>query len=180
MGLKDYTVNLLSLKEDWELFSFALEDAFFRHGEGRIHGGSVDVSLRARRISSAYELELQYDGEVEATCDRCLDPVVYDVAFDRAFVVKLEDIPEIVEDEDIIHLPLKESVLHLGPIMREDLELDLPIILLHEEGDCNTDMMQRFNAMEVSELHEEPAPAKDERWAKLEGLKASLDNGSEK
>ena len=77
---------------------------------------------------------------VSLPCDRCCVPVKLDltVEFDYECIVGSEDIDEVrheteCRDEDINRIYLKESVLDLGALYREQLFLALPSQILCDE-----------------------------------------------
>lgn len=172
----EYKINLLSIKEQTETYGYKLDnDKFFEIYSGYVVvGGDVDVKVSIKQTGNSYSLSISYNGEVEATCDRCLDLLYYDVDFEREFLIKLHD-GEYEEDEDLINVPSKDPILDIGHIMIEDLCLELPMVLLHEDGGCNPEMISKLEALSIDNLPED-GTEKDEngidlRWEALKKLK---------
>lgn len=70
-----------------------------------------------------YRLDVQVKGQVQLVCDRCLDPMDVDVD---------------VEEDDVETEDAKQ--LNLAWIAYELIVTDLPMIHVHEEGQCNPEM----------------------------------------
>ncbi len=77
MGKLDgYNVDLKGMTSDTVSYRWQADNDFFSAVQGsEIKAGSLDVALRVKQASGAYELEFQLKGEVEVTCDRCLEPM---------------------------------------------------------------------------------------------------------
>ena len=77
MGKLDgYNVDLKGMTSDTVSYRWQADNDFFSAVQGsEIKVGSLDVALRVKQTSGAYELEFQLQGEVEVTCDRCLEPM---------------------------------------------------------------------------------------------------------
>ena len=75
MGKLDgYKVDLKGMTTDTVSYCWKADNDFFSAVQGpEIKQGMLDVTLRVKRTSGAYELEFQLQGEVEVTCDRCLE-----------------------------------------------------------------------------------------------------------
>lgn len=171
----EYKINLLSIKEDAEYHEYRLDDKFFEIYSGyAVVGGDLDAKISVEPTGNVYSVSVSYQGEVEAICDRCLDSVYYDVEFEKDFIVKLHN-GEYEEDEDIINIPSKDAILDIGHIMIEDLCLELPMVLMHEDGECNPEMISKLAALSIDKMPEDGIE-KDEdgvdlRWEALKKLK---------
>ena len=75
-----YKVNLRSLSEGDHELHWVLGDDYFQHlGAEDFTSGEVYVDVYIHYIGGVFSLELEYDGYVGTTCDRCLDPLELDV-----------------------------------------------------------------------------------------------------
>lgn len=156
MGKLDgYKVDLKGMATDTVSYRWQTDNDFFSAVQGsEIKQGLLDVALRVKRTSGAYELEFQLQGEVEVTCDRCLESMNQPIdAFCTLRVVMGEDF---VDDGDVVVIPEREGVINVAWNIYEFAALQIP--LRHVHPDCEA----------LSESSEEERV--DPRWADLKKL----------
>lgn len=156
MGKLDgYKVDLKGMATDTVSYRWQADNDFFSAVQGsEIKQGLLDVALRVKRTSGAYELEFQLQGEVEVTCDRCLESMNQPIdAFCTLRVVMGEDF---VDDGDMVVIPEREGVINVAWNIYEFAALQIP--LRHVHPDCEA----------LSESSEEEKV--DPRWAELKKL----------
>lgn len=156
MGKLDgYKVDLKGMATDTVSYHWQADNDFFSAVQGsEIKQGLLDVALRVKRTSGAYELEFQLQGEVEVTCDRCLESMNQPIdAFCTLRVVMGEDF---VDDGDMVVIPEREGVINVAWNIYEFAALQIP--LRHVHPDCEA----------LSESSEEERV--DPRWADLKKL----------
>jgi uncharacterized metal-binding protein YceD (DUF177 family) len=156
MGKLDgYKVDLKGMATDTVSYRWQADNDFFSAVQGpEIKQGLLDVALRVKRTSGAYELEFQLQGEVEVTCDRCLESMNQPIdAFCTLRVVMGEDF---VDDGDVVVIPEREGVINVAWNIYEFAALQIP--LRHVHPDCEA----------LSESSEEERV--DPRWADLKKL----------
>ena len=156
MGKLDgYKVDLKGMATDTVSYRWQADNDFFSAVQGsEIKQGMLDVALRVKRTSGAYELEFQLQGEVEVTCDRCLESMNQPIdAFCTLRVVMGEDF---VDDGDVVVIPEREGVINVAWNIYEFAALQIP--LRHVHPDCEA----------LSESSEEERV--DPRWADLKKL----------
>ncbi|MBQ5681231.1 MAG: DUF177 domain-containing protein [Bacteroidaceae bacterium] len=156
MGKLDgYKVDLKGMATDTVSYRWQADNDFFSAVQGSdIKQGLLDVALRVKRTSGAYELEFQLQGEVEVTCDRCLESMNQPIdAFCTLRVVMGEDF---VDDGDVVVIPEREGVINVAWNIYEFAALQIP--LRHVHPDCEA----------LSESSEEERV--DPRWADLKKL----------
>lgn len=170
-----YGINLLSVTSDLEVFEYHLDDVFFSAFDNSvIHGGDVDVKCSISLSGNVYRVSMSYVGEIKSVCDRCLSDVYFDVDFDRDFVIRFTD-GEYDEDEDYIDIPRKDGVIDLSTVMYGDLVLSLPMVVMHEDGECDDEMMKEYSNIMVDDIPEDGIE-KDEdgidlRWGELKKIR---------
>lgn len=179
MHTDQYKLNLRTLTEGDHEYSWLLEDRYFQSIDSNgITGGEVEVHLDLRRTGDVFSLAFSYDGVVDTTCDRCLDPLEVVVEADRELVVKFGQ-EYLEESDEILVVGEQDGVLDLEWLMYEDIVLSLPVQRLHEDGQCNDSMLQIIHSVEPAELIEgsegeditRDEDGIDERWAALKALK---------
>ena len=156
MGKLDgYKVDLKGMATDTVSYRWQADNDFFSAVQGSdIKQGLLDVALRVKRTSGAYELEFQLQGEVEVTCDRCLESMNQPIdAFCTLRVVMGEDF---VDDGDVVVIPEREGVINVAWNIYEFAALQIP--LRHVHPNCEA----------LSESSEEERV--DPRWADLKKL----------
>lgn len=156
MGKLDgYKVDLKGMATDTVSYRWQADNDFFSAVQGsEIKQGLLDVALRVKRTSGAYELEFQLQGEVEVTCDRCLESMNQPIdAFCTLRVVMGEDF---VDDGDVVVIPAREGIINVAWNIYEFAALQIP--LRHVHPDCEA----------LSESSEEERV--DPRWAELKKL----------
>lgn len=158
-----YKVDLKGMTEDAVSHRWHLTDDFFSAVHGpEIASGQVDVALRVKRTSEAFDLDFQYEGTVDVECDRCLELMIQPIQGECSLKVRLG-----VEDDDdgeLITVAENPGVLDLSWHLYEMLALEIPIRHVHSEGGCNAQVEQALKGVG----HERQT---DPRWAALEQLK---------
>lgn len=176
MGLgSTYKINLLSVTSDLEVFEYHIDDVFFNRIEGSaILGGDVDVKCSISLSGNAYSVSMSYSGEIMSVCDRCLSDVYFDVDFCRNFIIRFTD-GSYDEDEDYIDIPRKDGVIDISEVIYSDLALSLPMVVTHEDGQCDEDMMKEYANMMVGEIPQDGVEKDEEgidlRWGELKKLR---------
>ena len=114
MHTDQYKLCLRTLSEGDHEYSWLLEDKYFQSFEANgIEGGEVEVHLHLHRMGSIFNLTFSYDGVVDTTCDRCLDPMEIDIEAERELIVKFgSEYRE--ESDEILVIPELDGVLDLG------------------------------------------------------------------
>ena len=130
--LDGYKVDLKGMTSDTVSYHWQADNDFFSAVQGpEIKYGSLDVALRVKRTSDAYELEFQFKGKVEVSCDRCLEPMDLPIeALSRLKVVMGE---EYADDGDVVVVPEREGVINVAWNIYEFAALQIPLRHVHEE-----------------------------------------------
>lgn len=107
------------------LFDFQLDNAYFSSIENtELLGGMVDVKTRLLLRESDFEVDLDIVGQVQVTCDRCLDAMDVEV--------------DIYEEN--IDLEEDTKQLDLAWLAYELIIVNLPLVHSHQDGGCNPEM----------------------------------------
>jgi uncharacterized metal-binding protein YceD (DUF177 family) len=72
------------------------------------------------------------------------------------------------ETDEIIVIPEKENTIDVAPYVFEYIHLQLPQRKVHDEGDCDTETIERLNGLEGKTQDEETI---DPRWEALKKIK---------
>ena len=120
-----HIVSLDSLEIGEHLFDFQLDNSYFYAIENsELLGGAVDVKVRLILHENEFVLDLDIVGQVQVTCDRCLDAMDIDVDI-------YEEDMELEEDA---------QQLDLAWLAYELIIVNLPLVHSHQDGGCNPEM----------------------------------------
>lgn len=166
--LDSYKVDLKGMTEDAVSHHWVLSDCFFSAVQGpEIEKGEVDVTLRVKRTSEAFELDFRFEGVVEVECDRCLEPIQQSVHGACTLKAVLGD--EDSDDGELITVAQSPGVMDLSWPLYEMIALEIPIRHVHPDGQCDAEVMKRLEDRGSSEQT-------DPRWDALKELKTKTNN----
>lgn len=147
-----YTIDLKRIVSEAAEFGYRLDDAFFASvGAGEICGGRVDAKVRVEPCAGRHVLSFSLQGVVRLTCDRCLDEMDCPVDVCRELVTKFG--PEFSDEgDDLVVVSESEGKLDVAWYLYEFIALALPMQHVHEEGECNEDMVRALRMHSVGGL----------------------------
>jgi len=157
-----YTISFKGLSFGAHEFDWTIDGSFFALYEmSEINDASIDVQLTVVKHTRFLELNFVFDGWVELSCDRCLDPLKIDLASEARMFVKFGDQAgeDDSEDNDVIILPHGEDQLDVAQYLYEYAHLSLPMRRVHEDdakgcSTCNPDMIRKLEQYLVEENRE--------------------------
>lgn len=115
------SIQLNQLEVGNHEFQFALGDDYFQSiVPSEILGGAVDVTAKLTLRETDYDLCLSIQGEVQVTCDRCLEPM--------SILVNLDEDMEMDDSDQTLDLPW---------LAFETIVVNLPLVHSHQPGGCN-------------------------------------------
>ena len=92
------------------------------------------------------------------------------IATDNKLVARLGD--EFDDSDEYIVIPADEGILDVAWLIYEFVALAVPMRHVHEEGQCNPDMIRRIEQLVVDSSDDDEAV--DPRWKELEKLKSTI------
>ena len=114
-----HIVQLDKLEIGEHLFDLQLDSSYFSTIENsELLGGTVDVKVRLDLRKEDFAVDVDIVGQVQVTCDRCLDSMDVDV--------------DIYEEES--------KQIDLAWLAYELIIVNLPLVHSHQEGGCNPEM----------------------------------------
>ena len=120
-----HIVLLDKLELGEHLFDFQLDNSYFSTIENsELLGGTVDVRVRLILHEEDFAVDMDIVGQVQVTCDRCLDSMDVDV--------------DIYEEE--MELEDDPKQLDLAWLAYELIIVNLPLVHSHQDGGCNPEM----------------------------------------
>ncbi|MCD8302420.1 MAG: DUF177 domain-containing protein [Prevotellaceae bacterium] len=162
--MNDFRIDLKALTDDEERRSWEVDDSFFATvGSRDIERGSVRVDMRVWRVTeSEYELEVEIEGEVEVTCDRCLQPMTQPVSGRETLRARI-GLADSDSGELITTGP--DGVVDLAWHVYETIALSLPLRHVHADGECSGETARLLDQYEANQSQES-----DHRWDALKEI----------
>ena len=152
---KRYSIAYKGLKNGHHEFDFKADDAFFEAMANEdIKGGDCNVHVTMKRSETMLELGFAIDGYVVCECDRCLEDCNVPIEFEGELLVKFSN--EVRDyDGEVMWISPADGEVSLVQYIYESIVLALPYSRVHEEGECNPEMLARFTTVEEDDENEE-------------------------
>jgi len=167
--LKQFVIQFSGLKLGLHEYEFELGDLFFeRFKIEDINNGKVHAKFSLLKRENGLELEFEFSGTLNGACDRCLESLEFPIEGENSIQVKFGDKHSEENDELFVIAP-EEYQIDIAPLLYEFISLQVPLRKVHEENDCNAEVIARLhNTFEVDEEEESDVPSV---WDKLKKLK---------
>ena len=178
-----YKIAYKGLKVGSYDFDFKVDSALFEAYETEeIKGGDCVVRVQLNRSEAMLELNVSIEGEVICECDRCLEDCPIAIDYNGDLVVKFSEETDFY-DGDVMWISPAEDMLDLTHYIYESIVLSLPYSRVHEDGECNPEMLASFTEISEEELEALEAKAEeadvvaldDRSRSILEALQAQMD-----
>ena len=152
---KRYSIAYKGLKNGHHEFDFKADDAFFEAMANEdIKGGDCNVHVTMERSETMLELGFAIDGYVVCECDRCLEDCNVPIEFEGELLVKFSN--EVRDyDGEVMWISPADGEVSLVQYIYESIVLALPYSRVHEEGECNPEMLARFTTVDEDDESEE-------------------------
>ena len=180
---KQYSVAYKGLKNSSFDFDFEVDDTLFAAYESRdIRGGKCSVKATMLKAEHQLDFDFTITGKVICECDRCLEDCPIAIDYDGDLVVKFSEETDFY-DGDVMWISPSEDMLDLTQYIYESIVLSLPYSRVHEDGECNPEMLASFKEISEEELEALEAQAEeadvvgldDRSRSILEAIKAQMD-----
>ena len=155
-----FIIPLNGLTVGENVFSWQAGKEFFDSFENsEILDAHLDADVRVEKSGRYIGVDCDVRGEVVVECDRCLDELDMPVDVEIRLSVKYgseessED-PQAGERE-VVFVPETDAELDLGQIIYDYVCLSLPMQRMHDEGECNPDVMKHYGAPEGDEVSDD-------------------------
>ena len=178
--IAEYSITFTSLKEGSHDFKYELNNEFFEHfNYADIEGADVALDVVLEKKPNMIVVDFHAKGKLKVMCDRCTDELLYPVEGNDQVIFKLSE--EAVEDEKIYIVGENEVSINIAEPFYEFVSLLLPARRIHEEGECNQEMLEQIDdylmieSDREEEIEEDPDESEDTntdpRWDALKKLK---------
>jgi uncharacterized metal-binding protein YceD (DUF177 family) len=173
MSRNEYVIPFVGLKLGTHEFEFDITDEFFEVFEYSIvESGEVKVLLQLEKKETMLIGNFQLSGFVRTSCDRCNDPLKLEIEGEYQLVFKFDDKPS--DDETLVIIYPDEFEIDLNSHILELISVSLPSKKVHDEGECNEEMielLEEYTSGIPEEELEDEEDAVDPRWEALKKLK---------
>ncbi len=148
---KNYIIPIKGLSQGKHLYEFSVDGDFFREfGNQYIKDASLDVQVELEKGSGWMNIHSDIEGAVTMECDRCLDDVQVPVDVQASLAVKFAKMSEHdVEDDQFLIMDPTEAELNLSQFIYDYVCINLPLQIVHEDGECNQEMLNRLSSTEL-------------------------------
>lgn len=168
---KEFIIQIKGLQVGKHSYDFSIGGDFFRSFENSL---ILDADLQADVVlekgSGWMNVSADITGDVTVECDRCLDDVVLPMDFNCTMAVKFAKSLEDSDGDEFIIMDPADGELDLTQFLYDYVCLNLPLQKVHEEGECNREMMAKLGAVNSSSGSNEGMDVEDSPFAALKGL----------
>jgi uncharacterized metal-binding protein YceD (DUF177 family) len=172
LSLEEFDIEFVKLKDGIHEFNYRLEKKFFEiFGNEDVLGAEIAVRAVLEKTVNLLNLNLEINGWVNLSCDRCLVPLLITMETGHHVLYKMA--PEGVQDADLnnddwVVLTQQDYKINLAQECYETTLLSLPMIRNCDEMEtkpCNYQMLSKLN-----DLNGTDGSQPDPRWDKLKEL----------
>ncbi|MBE6176449.1 MAG: DUF177 domain-containing protein [Rikenellaceae bacterium] len=156
-----YKIAYKGLKVGSYDFDFKVDNALFEAFEAEdIKGGNCNVQVKLTRTEAMLELNISINGEVICECDRCLEDCPIAIDYNDNLLVKFSDETDYYDGE-VMWISPAEDIVDLTQYIYESIVLSLPYSRVHQDGECNPEMLASFSEITEEELQALEAKAQE-------------------
>lgn len=155
---REYEIAFVGLKPGIHVYEYRVDDKFFvPYGEQDFTNCDANIKLSLDKKTGFMQLRFDIDGAVEATCDRCGNPLPLQLWDEFNIIVKMVDEPDTMneqeDDPDVYYISRGESHLYLSDWIYEFINLSIPLQKMcgeNEKGEskCNPEVLAKLKQME--------------------------------
>lgn len=153
----DFILNLASIPEGEFEREFRCGIELFQNMENdAVSEADLQIRLDGEHRNDVYKCLFSIKGYISIPCDRCLDPMKFDLDVDYELAIRYAD--EYDDSRDaLLVLPWSQRQFDIAPVIYDTVLLSIPLRHVHPEGECNQEMIGKIT------LHSIDAPAESEQ-----------------
>ncbi|MBN8718211.1 MAG: DUF177 domain-containing protein [Sediminibacterium magnilacihabitans] len=155
---REYEIAFVGLKPGIHVYEYRVDDKFFApYGKQDFSNCDANIKLSLDKKNGFMQLRFDIDGAVEATCDRCGNPLHLQLWDEFNIIVKMVDEPDTMneqeDDPDVYYISRGESHLYLSGWIYEFINLSIPLQKICGEDEkgkskCNPEVLEKLKQME--------------------------------
>ena len=151
----EYRIAFRGLSDGSHDFSWEIGKSFFESNpESGIRDAEIRVDMTLTKSNRLFNLNFVINGSITLACDRCLDDLIFAVDSEHPLIVRESDRGEEGND-DIIFITSGDYELDMHQVINDFILLLLPMRRVHEEGQCDPEMIKRFEDIRIEEADDE-------------------------
>ena len=165
-----YAIPFVGLKLGIHEFEFDIDKSFFESlPYSLIEDGRLIAYLELEKKETMLIANIGIDGFIFSNCDRCGEPINQEI--DGEFTIYYTFGYEESEDENLIVIAPESYQIDITQPLYELISLSLPAKMVHEEGECNEEMVALINKYQQPSSDSKPDEDDiDPRWSALKNL----------
>lgn len=175
--MQPFVIPLNGLAQGRTEFRWEADGEFFSSFENsEILDAELDIEVIAEKSGRFIGLDITIDGSVTVECDRCLGDLEIPVLTENSFSVKFGEASDSgftskSGEREILFVPEDNTDLDLSQVVYDYTCLSLPMMRVHEDGDCDPETLKYLSSEQDSDGNkcEEEIPA-DNPFAALKDL----------
>lgn len=155
---REYEIAFVGLKPGVHTFEYNINSRFFaNYGEQEFDNCTAKIKLLLEKNSGFMMLKFDIDGQLEASCDRCGNPLPLQLWDEFKVIVKMVEEPDVMneqeEDPDVYYISRTESHLYVADWIYEFINLSIPMQKMCGEDEiggpkCNKEVLEKLRQME--------------------------------
>jgi uncharacterized protein len=165
-----FAIPFVGLKTGLHEFEFDIDKSFFESlPYSLIENGRLIAYLELEKKETMLIANLEIDGFIFTDCDRCSEPLTQEIEGEMTLYYAFGE--EESEDENLIVIAPESYQIDLTQPLYELISLSLPAKMVHEDGDCNEEMVELINKyQQPSSDSNSDDDDIDPRWSALKNL----------
>ncbi len=173
----EYQIEFGGLKPGWHDFNFDIRKSFFDEmsSDEEMNDFQLVANCKLEKQSTLLVLNVQLNGALQLSCDRCLIDYEQPVLLEESVVIKFASVSEQINTEDLIEIPFGAHQFNLEQFFYELILLSLPMKRIKPNCKNNTETcdVNVLNKLEAFKTEEEEIKNKetDQTWAALKNIK---------
>jgi uncharacterized metal-binding protein YceD (DUF177 family) len=165
-----FEIPFVGLKLGTHEFEFDVNDTFFASlPYSPIEKGSIKVWLDLEKKETMLIANFECFGHVEQICSRCNESALIEIDSELAVIYKFGHEEEETNDDNLLIVNYDAYELDVSQQVYEMISLALPIRPMHEEGECDEEMVKLIEKYQIKEEKKDEDDI-DPRWSVLKGL----------
>jgi len=165
-----FEIPFAGLKVGTHEYEFDVNDSFFSSlPYSLVEKGLVKVWLDLEKKETMMIAHFECFGHMEQICSRCNEIVLVEVDAELDVIYKFGSLEEETNDDNLIMVSYDTYELDVSHQLYEMISLATPARPVHEEGECNEEMVELIAKYQVKETNKKDDDV-DPRWSALKGL----------
>lgn len=154
-ALKEFSLPISGLITGVHAYQFELDQSFFKAFDNKLtENGLLKADVELDKKPGMLVFDMNVNGQVATTCDRCLAPIQLPVQGSYQLIVKYSDQPR--EEGEVVYISPEETTFDLSSYLHELVALSMPFSKVYdcEEDDpipCDLETLDRLETDQEEE-----------------------------